>query len=105
MTNCYGQLCKSHVLDARNATFAQWVAHQGNYLMEQLTYDVSKALSPEEQYERYLEYRRLRRRPGTDGKQSQAALGEPTADPLVEEKEVLRYRPNMLWLLRGPGGG
>jgi hypothetical protein len=50
------QLCMTHILDARHATFAQWVAHQGNYLLRQLVFDISSSLSIEEQYEMYIQY-------------------------------------------------
>ena len=48
------QLCMSHVLQARNATFPEWVRHQGNYLFRQLMFDLSRALSVEEQYDMYV---------------------------------------------------
>lgn len=50
------QLCMTHVLDARDATFVQWVGHQGNYLLRQLLFDISMSLSIEEQYTMYIQY-------------------------------------------------
>ena len=45
----------THVLDARNATFAQWVPHQGNYMTQMLLFDISLAVPKEEQLERYTQ--------------------------------------------------
>eukprot|EP00038_Savillea_parva_P014624 m.11565 g.11565 ORF g.11565 m.11565 type:complete len:1113 (-) comp2855_c0_seq1:63-3401(-) len=102
------QLCMSHVLQAKNATFAEWVRHQGNYLFRQLTFDLSRALSVEEQYEMYMQYERHREkvsRMGVDG----AWMPEPTTsqalindDDLVEK--MLQFKPNMLWLLEQTRG-
>jgi hypothetical protein len=38
------QLCGTDVLDARNASFDAWVAHQGNYMVELLAFNLSDAL-------------------------------------------------------------
>ena len=46
------QLCATHLLDARNASFEQWVPHQGNYMTQMLLFDVRLAVPPDEQLER-----------------------------------------------------
>eukprot|EP00040_Diaphanoeca_grandis_P023927 m.130824 g.130824 ORF g.130824 m.130824 type:complete len:1136 (-) comp29504_c1_seq1:372-3779(-) len=99
------QLCMSHVLDAREASFEQWVAHQGNYLFRQLTFDLQQSLSTEEQYEMYIQFekhRALREQMGANG----AWLRKTQQETLAEEDNTddfvartLRFKPNMLWLL------
>ena len=98
------QLCMSHVLQAKEATFKQWVQHQGNYLFKQLTFDLQQSLSIEEQYAAYLNYtkhRKLVEKMGATG----AWTGRVAKPVITKEEEedlivqMLHFKPNMLWLL------
>ena len=103
------QLCMSHVLQAKEATFKQWVQHQGNYLFKQLTFDLQQSLSIEEQYAAYLNYskhRKLVEKMGVAG-----AWTGNVAEPVVTKEEegdlivqMLHFKPNMLWLLEQKRG-
>lgn len=99
------QLCMTHVLDARKATFPEWVRHQGNYLLLQLTFDLSQALSIEEQYEMYLKYSRHRREVEKMKRNGAWIAPNPVGDggssSVDEEQEfdLLSFKPNMLWLI------
>lgn len=106
------QLCMTHVLDARKATFAEWVQHQGNYLFRQLTFDLTQALSTEEQYNMYLNFAK-HRRAMTDMEQqgawiSPSATGGSTAGDSRDDSDLvdtmLQHKPNMLWLLEQQRG-
>ena len=105
----FDQLCMSHVLDAREVTFAQWVEHQGNYLLRQLAFDVSQSLSIEEQYELYARHARHRRfmrdldatnawlEPGVNLSSFDQSAG-------TQDTDVLQFKPNMLWLIAAARG-
>ena len=49
------QQCNTHLLDARNATFAQWVEHQGNQYASQLLFDVQFAITPRDQQTKFMQ--------------------------------------------------
>lgn len=110
------QLCISHVLDARQVSFTEWVQHQGNYLMRQLMFDISSSLSMEEQYELYftfLKHQANLKRLGEVGawigthkgnskqKPKPKSVVEPdaTSDDQALLEKTLSFRPNMLWLM------
>jgi hypothetical protein len=113
------------------ATFAQWVEHQGNYLLRQLMFDVSMALSIEEQYELYVKYVAHQQKIATLGENGAwlsgehntnpaaaaphtaaagaagaavGARGRPGASTAAVVEKVLSFKPNMLWLLEQQRG-
>ena len=50
------QLCDTPLLDARTATFAEWVPHQANYMTRELLFDLRRdSLPPAEQWRRLSE--------------------------------------------------